>query len=162
MFVLTLPLVHNTSISSAGVHRAYQGWATTYEQDLLNLRTTGTLFPGHHFMGAFLNFIGYISLVGELWYSYSYPTPVVLCVYQVYLVSMNTAQCHNMDPQTESTWRSLVYNVNITPCAVREFYQGWAGLYDQDQVKLRTGYTFSCSDLIRRGFKNKLRILAQP
>jgi hypothetical protein len=44
-----------------------------------------------------------------------------------------------MDPKTEQTWKSLVYNVSITPAAVKEFYDGWAGLYDQDQIKLQTG-----------------------
>jgi len=44
-----------------------------------------------------------------------------------------------MDPQTEKTYKSLVYNLSITPSAVKEIYDGWAGLYDQDQVKLKTG-----------------------
>ena len=44
-----------------------------------------------------------------------------------------------MDPKTEKTWKSLVYNVSITPSAVKEFYEGWAVLYDEDQVKLKTG-----------------------
>ena len=47
-----------------------------------------------------------------------------------------------MDPETENTWKSLVYNVSITPAAVKEFYDGWAGLYDQDQIKLKTGQHF--------------------
>eukprot|EP00092_Neocalanus_flemingeri_P008693 GFUD01009363.1.p1 GENE.GFUD01009363.1~~GFUD01009363.1.p1 ORF type:complete len:219 (+),score=70.13 GFUD01009363.1:95-751(+) len=53
-----------------------------------------------------------------------------------------------MDQETEKTWKSLVYNVSITPAAVKEFYDGWAGLYDQDQVKLKTGADHLADELI--------------
>merc|ERR1711892_320270 len=54
-------------------------------------------------------------------------------------ISGNTQSFPTMDPQTEKTYKSLVYNLSITPSAVKEIYDGWAGLYDQDQVKLKTG-----------------------
>merc|ERR1711915_791996 len=50
---------------------------------------------------------------------------------------MGVAQ--SMDPETEKTWKSLVYNVNISSSDVQQFYNSWAVQYDQDQVKLRTG-----------------------
>jgi len=53
-----------------------------------------------------------------------------------------------MDPKTEKTWKSLVYNVSITPSAVKEFYEGWAVLYDEDQVKLKTGADHLADELI--------------
>ena len=54
-----------------------------------------------------------------------------------------------MDPQTEKTYKSLVYNLSITPSAVKEIYDSWAGLYDQDQVKLKTGQFGFSQDQIR-------------
>merc|ERR1711970_820285 len=55
---------------------------------------------------------------------------------------------YKMDPQTEKTWKSLVYNVRISSSDVKEFYDGWAGLYDQDQVKLKTGAEHLAHELV--------------
>ena len=34
-------LVHNVRITPEEVHRAYEGWTSTYEQDLANLGSSG-------------------------------------------------------------------------------------------------------------------------
>ena len=34
-------LVHNVHITPEDVHRAYEGWTSTYEQDLANLGSSG-------------------------------------------------------------------------------------------------------------------------
>merc|ERR1712233_226013 len=36
----------------------------------------------------------------------------------------------------EQTWKSLVYNTNITPDQVHTFYKTWAETYEDDMIKL--------------------------
>jgi hypothetical protein len=36
----------------------------------------------------------------------------------------------------EQIWKSLVYNVDITPDQVKNFYKSWAGTYEDDMNKL--------------------------
>merc|ERR1711988_1008466 len=37
----------------------------------------------------------------------------------------------------EQTWKSLVYNTNITPDEVHTFYKTWAETYEEDMNKLQ-------------------------
>ena len=36
----------------------------------------------------------------------------------------------------EQTWKSLVYNVDITQDQVKNFYKGWAESYEDDMNRL--------------------------
>ena len=63
-----------------------------------------------------------------------------------HLLKLDGPVAESMDPETEKTWKSLVYNVNISSSDVQQFYNSWAVQYDQDQVKLRTGYSDTWSN----------------
>merc|ERR1712109_129881 len=66
----------------------------------------------------------------------------------------------------EQTWKSLVYNTNITPDQVHTFYKTWAETYEEDMNKLRFHSAGLLADMLTdalsRGGKNdvsKLRVL---
>merc|ERR1712233_140417 len=66
----------------------------------------------------------------------------------------------------EQTWKSLVYNTNITPDQVHTFYKTWAETYEDDMIKLNfTGAGLLAEMLtsaLSRGGKNdvsKLKVL---
>merc|ERR1712211_196301 len=66
----------------------------------------------------------------------------------------------------EQTWKSLVYNTNITPDQVHTFYKTWAETYEEDMNKLQFHSAGLIADMLTdalsRGGKNdvsKLRVL---
>jgi len=66
----------------------------------------------------------------------------------------------------EQTWKSLVYNTNITPDQVHTFYKTWAETYEEDMNKLQFHSAGLLADMLTdalsRGGKNdvsKLRVL---
>merc|ERR1712107_920105 len=66
----------------------------------------------------------------------------------------------------EQTWKSLVYNTNITPYQVHTFYKTWAETYEEDMNKLQFHSAGLLADMLTdalsRGGKNdvsKLRVL---
>merc|ERR1712107_971964 len=66
----------------------------------------------------------------------------------------------------EQTWKSLVYNTNITPYEVHTFYKTWAETYEEDMNKLQFHSAGLLADMLTdalsRGGKNdvsKLRVL---
>merc|ERR1712045_49262 len=66
----------------------------------------------------------------------------------------------------EQTWKSLVYNTNITPDEVHTFYKTWAETYEEDMNKLQFHSAGLLADMLTdalsRGGKSdvsKLRVL---
>merc|ERR1712080_124715 len=63
---------------------------------------------------------------------------------------------------TDTTWKSLVYNVDITHDQVKKIYQGWAETYDDDTAKLKAqgpgaDYVVDClTYALKKGGKNNV------